>query len=350
MVQKMFCVECGNEEPIFKDGVCINCYLKSHTFTSGPDLIDLPTCAHCRSFKYKNTWTNDKLCDVLKRIIKNTFQISKELEKLNINTECKETKRGNECKVFITGFINDTEITEDHDLLVREKKTVCDVCSKRFGGYHEAIVQVRTESKKLSKDEIREIIDLVVNTVEELQNKGNRGLFITDMGEERGGLDFFMSEKGPALAIAKKIQEQFGGALKQSSKNIGMKDSKQIYRMTYSVRIPSFKKGSFLIYENLVYFVISVHGNKMKMINLSNWEELSFVFKNIKNAKIIGGEELIKKMILVSQTDSEVQLMNPETYKIQIIKKPRKINFKSEKIKVIITENHNFLIPNNNGN
>ena len=345
----MFCVECGNEEPIFKDGVCINCYLKSHTFTSGPEIIDLPTCSHCGSFKYKNTWTNDVLGDVLRRIIKNTFQISKELDKLDINTKCKETKRGIECKVYITGFLKDTEVTEEHDILVREKKTVCDVCSKRFGGYHEAIVQIRTDEKKLSKDEIGEIIELVENTVEELQDRGNRGLFITDMGEEGGGLDFFISEKGPALAIAKKIQEKCGGEIKQSSKNIGMKDSKQIYRMTYSIRIPPFKKGTFLIYENLVYYVLSVHGNKMKMINLKNWEELSFDFKDIKKAKIIGGEELIKKMILVSQNDSEVQVMNPETYKIQIIKKPKEITFTSEKIKVLITENHNLLIPNNNG-
>ena len=80
-----------------------------------------------------------------------------------------------------------------------------------------------------------------------------------------------------------------------------MKDSKKIYKMTYSVRLPSFKKGSFFIYENLVYYINSVHGNKMKVINLSSWEELSFDFKNIKNAKIIGGEEQTKKVPLVEK-------------------------------------------------
>ncbi len=345
----MFCVECGKEEEIFKDGVCIDCYLKSHTFTKGPEIIDLPICSHCNSFKYKNTWTTDILGEVLRRIIKNTFKISKELNKVDINTECKETKGGLDCKVYITGLIDNKEITEVNNLFVRLNRTVCEVCSRRFGGYHEAIVQVRTEEKKLTKDEISKINIFVENFVEELYNKGNRGLFITDMGEERGGIDFYISEKGPALAIAKKIQEQFGGTIKQSSKNVGMKDSKQVYKMTYSVRLTGYKKGSFLELSKTIFYVTSTHGNKVKMLNLTTWDESLFDVNEIKAAKILGGTELVKDMIFVSQTDNDVQVMDPETYKIQTINKPKKINFKSEKVKALIVENNNLLIPNNNG-
>jgi nonsense-mediated mRNA decay protein 3 len=345
----MFCVECGKEIPIFKEGVCIDCYINSHTFTKGPEIIDITVCSHCGSFKYKNTWTNEALGEILIRFIKNNFQISNELKKLDINTECSEAKGGYQCKVYITGFLDDREITEDHEILVRIKTTVCDVCSKRFGGYHEAIVQVRTENKKLSDDEAKEITELVENMVEELFEKGNRSLFITDMGEESSGLDFYISEKGPALAIAKKIQEQYGGAIKQSSKNIGMKDGKQLYRMTYSIRLPFQKKGTFLEHNKTIFYVLSIHGNKIKMINLVNWEEFSLTLKDVENAKMLGGEELIIKMILVSQTDDEVQVMDPDNYKIQIIKKPKPIIFKTEKIKILKTENHNLLIPNNYG-
>jgi len=348
MVQEMFCVECGKELPIFKDGVCIDCYISSHNFSKGPEIIDIITCSHCGSFKFKNTWTNDALGEVLIRFIKNTFQISKELKNLDINTECSEAKGGYQCKVYITGFLQDKEITEEHDILVRMKTTVCDVCSKRFGGYHEAIVQVRTENKKLTDDEEKEIIYLVENMVQELYYKGNRGLFITDMGKESGGLDFFISEKGPALAIAKKIQEQYGGAITQSSKNVGMKDGKQLYRMTYSIRLPNHKKGNFLKHNKTVFYVLSIHGNKLKTINLNNWEEQSFDLKDLEKSKTIDGKEYTKEMILVSQTKDEVQVMDPDSYKIHVIKKPKPINFKSEKIKILRTENHKLLIPTNN--
>jgi len=345
----MFCVECGKEGQIFKDGVCIDCYVKSHTFTNGPEIIDLPICSHCSSFKYKNTWTNDLFSDVLRRIIKNTFHISKELKKVDINTECIEKNEKVDCKVYITGFLDDKEITEEHIILVRKKRTVCEVCSRRFGGYHEAIVQIRTEKKKLDDNEIKGLTNLVEDLVEELYNKGNRGLFITDIDEEHGGIDFYISEKGPALAIAKKIQEKYGGAIKQSSKNVGIKDSKQIYKMTYSLRLPSYKKGSYLEYRDEIYKILSITGKKVKMIKLSNWEKKYFDINSIKKVNILDKKDLVKDMILVSQSNNEIQVMDPDSYKIKIIKKPKNVKFKSEKLKVLNIDNHNLLIPDNYG-
>ena len=342
----MFCVECGKDTKIFRDGVCFNCYLKSHTFTKGPKYIDLPICTHCGAFKYKNTWTSELFGDVIRRIIKNNFQISKELKKMDINTECKDQNDEMDCKVYITGFIDDNEVTEEHEIKVRQKRTVCDVCSKRFGGYHEAIVQIRSNKKKLTDKELDEIQTAVVNLVQGLQAKGNRGLFITDTSIEHGGLDFYISEKEQGFIIAKKIQEQYGGFIKQSSKNIGMRDGKQLYRVTYSLRLPSYKKGDFIKNDNSFFSIVSIHGNKIKMINLSNWDNVIADIKTIEKSKIIGGEELIKEMIIVSQTKDEIQIMDPLTYKIQVVKKPKKINFPSEKVKILKSETQIFLIPN----
>lgn len=341
----MFCVECGKDGPIFKEGVCLNCYLKTHTFSKGPKLIDLPICTHCGSFKHKNTWTSDLFGEIMRRIIKNTFQISRELKKVDINTECNETKEGINCKVYISGFLNDTEITEEHEILVREKRTVCNICSKRFGGYHEAIVQIRSDKRKLTNKELRDIRIFVENFVKDLQAKGNRGLFITDVGKEGGGLDFYISEKGPSLIIAKKIQDQHGGTIKQSSKNIGMKDGRQKHRMTYLIRLPSYKKGDFLKHNNAFFYIVSIHGNKVKMMNPSNWEETTVDVKTIQKASTIGGEELIKEMILVSQTEDELQIMEPEKYEITVVRKPKPIFFDSKMVKAVKIEDKFFLIP-----
>ena len=43
--------------------------------------------------------------------------------------------------------------------------------------------------------------------------------------------------------------------------------------------------------------------------------------KTISKANILGGQELITDMILVSQTKDEVQIMDSDTYKIQVLKK-----------------------------
>ncbi len=341
----MFCVECGREDQIYKDGTCLSCYLKTHTFTKGPNVIDLPTCPHCGSFKYKNTWISDLFGDVLRRVVKNYFQISKELEKVDINSECRETNEDMSCKIFISGFIDNEEITEEHEILVHLKKTVCDVCSKRFGGYHEVIVQIRADKRKLTNNELKDIKTSVESLVEDLKAKGNRALFITDIAEAHGALDFYISERGAGLVIAKKIQEQYGGEIKQSSKNIGMKDSKQIYKMTYLIRIPSYKKGVFIKYKNAFFYIISIHGNKAKMVDLSKWEETTVDVKSIQKASTIGGEEHIKEMILISQKKDEVQIMDQKNYEIKVVRKPKPVTFDSKTVKIVKLDDMLFLMP-----
>ena len=344
----MFCVECGKETKIFKEGTCLECYLKTHSFTSGPKALDLPICTHCNSYKYKNTWLSETLTDVLKKLIKSNFKINRNLKKIDINTDCKETKQGLVCKVYICGFIDDVEITEEHDLLVHLKRTVCDVCSKQFGGYHESIVQIRADKRKLSKEELDNIENIIFTLIENLQAKGNRALFITDAGMEHGGLDFYLSDKNTGLIVAKKIQEQYGGEIKQSAKNIGMKDSRQIYRVTYLIRIPSFKKHDFIKFNKLHYYIESIHGNKIKIINLKNWEETNTDNKILQKSSILGGKEQIKEMILISQTKNEVQLMDEKSYKTITLKKPKHIEFEAEKVKVIQINDQLFLFPDKN--
>jgi len=339
----MFCVECGKEGTIYKNGVCIDCYLKENKFTEGPEIIDLPSCAHCDSYKYKNNWTNELLTEILKRIIKKTFKMSNELKKVDINPVCNEAKGGYECKIIISGFIDGCQVVEEHNVLVRLRKTVCDVCSKQFGGYHEAIIQVRTEGKKLNQEELQNIQLSVENIVQNLQAKGNRTLFITDIGQEHGGLDFFISDKQAALVITKNLHDEYGGIIKQSSKNIGMKDGKQVYRVTYLLRLPSYKKGDYIKIDNLYYQIISIQKNALKLLNLENWKEELADLNHIKNFKILGGKELVKEMIFVSQTENDVQIMNPKTYEITVIKKPKEHKINSKNVKIIKIENQLFL-------
>jgi len=346
----MFCVECGKKGEIFQEAVCIDCFLKTHSFSKGPKIIDLSICSHCGSCKYKNSWTSDSFNETLNRWIKHLFDISKELKKPKISTEYKEEKEYIQCKSTITGFLKDIKISEEHDVIVRKKKDVCDVCSKRFGGYHEAIIQVRADNRNLTEKEIIEIKKYVESLVITLQQKGHRKLFITDMREEHGGLDFYLSDKGSALTITKKIQECYGGEIKKSSKNIGMKDGRQLYRMTYLLRLPSIRKGDFISHDDAIFNIYAISRNKVHILELSGWIEKIYDIKELETAKILGSDELIKDMILVSQTKKEVQLMDPKTYKTLEVRKPKNISYDLKKVKILKIDDEIFLLPDKNIN
>jgi nonsense-mediated mRNA decay protein 3 len=341
----MFCVECGKEAPIFRNGVCLHCYLSHTQFSQGPTILDLTMCPRCSSYKYKNTWLQEPFPEVLKRHVSDAFHISPELKDMEIHTRCSEQDRILACTVFISGVIEDQNITEQHPLTVRIRRNTCDVCSREAGGYYEAIVQIRADQRTLSKHELHTLRSVVETLVRQFQESGKRGLFITDIDERREGLDFFISEKGTALSIAKKIQEQFGGTFKQSASTAGMKDSKQVYRMTYLIRIPTYRKGDFFTSHESFFLILSLHANKVRAIDLSTWEEKVIEGKEILPSRIQGGHELIKEMIVVSQSKKEIQLMDPKTYETLEVRKPTSFSTDAEMVRTVKLNGQVFLLP-----
>jgi nonsense-mediated mRNA decay protein 3 len=341
----MFCVECGREEPIFRNGVCIACYMKHTQFTKGPSILDVTICPHCESYKYKNTWVHEPFDDVLKREIKGVFHLSPELKNVQIQTKCNEQERILACMVFFTGVVENQAVTEQHPLTVRLKRVTCDICSREAGGYYEAILQIRAHGRTFSDEELGVLRSTVENMVGQLQESGKRGLFITDSEEKREGLDFFLSEKGTALSIAKKVQEQFGGEFKSSTSSAGMKDSRQLYRMTYLVRLPSYRKGDIFMHRGSFYGILSLHANKARAIDLSSWEEKVIDGKDITPSKIYGGQELVKEMIVVSQSRHDIQLMDQKSFTMFEIPRPKKATITTQLVKTVKIEGRVFLYP-----
>lgn len=342
----MFCVECGNDVTIFRNGVCLNCYLKETQFSKGPAIIDVIMCPRCSSYKYKNTWfVEESFDDILKRHIKEVFTVNPELKHVEIQIQCKEQERIQSCIVVISGFLENQRITEQHSLTVRIRHTTCEVCSREAGGYYEAILQIRTEQRTFTDAELKTLRCAVEAMVEEFQTSGKRGFFIADIAQKREGLDFFLSEKGTALSIAKKIQVQFGGDFKQSASSAGMKDSRQVYRMTYLVRIPAYRKGDFFSVDTSFFIIISVHSNKVRALELSTWIEKTIEGKDIQPTRIYGGNELVREMIVVSQSKTEIQLMNPKTYFTVEIRKPKTLSVKNPIVKTVTLDGYLFLLP-----
>lgn len=340
----MFCVECGKEGQIFRNGVCLACYLKQTAFSKGPSILDITLCPRCSSYKYKNTWVKEPFEDILKRQIRDSFSISPELKNVQIQSQCNEQERVLLCTVSISGVLEDQIITEKHLLTVRVKHNTCNICSREAGGYYEAILQIRAEQRTFTNQELATLRSAVETMVMQHQESGKRGLFITDIDEKREGLDFFLSEKTTAFSIAKKIQEQYGGDFKQSAASAGMKDSRQVYRMTYLVRIPSYRKGDFFIFDESFFMIVSLHENKVRAMELSSLVEKVIDGKEISPSKIYGGQELIREMIVVSQTKTDIQLMDPKTYTTVEIRKPKQVTITTQMAKTVRLGDSLFLI------
>lgn len=341
----MFCVECGKEEQIYKNGLCTQCYVKSTTFTSGPSLLTLIQCSKCNAFKYKNTWTSNTIQDVLLQIIKDTFNINPELKEISYHLDCQPIESQFSCTVTITGKLQGITVEEHHQLQIRISRIVCDVCSKQYGGYYEATLQIRATDRKLTTEELQTIQETIKHMVASEHTRGNRQLFITDMVEEHGGLDFYLSERGSAYMLARKLQNRYGGELKQSSSLVGMKEGKEITRVTILLRLPAYQIGDFVKIENEYYRVQKLTSQKAHLINLKNWEETTIESKDLKKFHVYPSKDYLQEAIVVSQSPTELQIMHPQTYKNDEIIKPKPQTISSKTVKIVRLDDTLFLVP-----
>jgi nonsense-mediated mRNA decay protein 3 len=124
-----------------------------------------------------------------------------------------------------------------------------------------------------------------------------------------------------------------------------MKDGRQINRMTYLVRLPSYQKGDFMCHNNSYFYVTSLSGTKIHAVELSTWGEKVFDSSELQKARILGGNELVKEVILVSQTPEEVQVMDQTTYKTRDVRKPKAVVFAAATIRIVKIEDQVFLLP-----
>ncbi len=339
------CVECGKKHPIYKKGICIDCYLKNHAFSSGPDYLDLTICNTCHSFKYKNTWTQKSFRQILNRIIQDTFTISKELTETTISSDCALQKNNTSCTITIAGKINDHIEIEKHPITIRVHNTICTTCSRKHGGYYEAILQIRKDKEKMSNKERAYYQQRVEEYISQQQKTGNSALFLTDIGVEKTGIDFYLSDASAAQSLVKKLYSQHGGELKQSSKNVGMKDGRQIYRMTYLLRLPPFAVGDIIHIQHTYFLITSFYSGRIHAQNLSTWEDRMIQTKDIKKSDLVRNYTCIKDAILVSESTSELQIMDPTTYKTVDIPKPKKLKELQKNVSLIKIDESYYLLP-----
>jgi NMD protein affecting ribosome stability and mRNA decay len=69
----------------------------------------------------------------------------------------------------------------------------------------------------------------------------------------KSGIDYYTADTDLTKALAKKLQNQFGGQVKITSKLFSQKDGKEIYRTTILFRGIPFKKGNMVEYQGEAY-------------------------------------------------------------------------------------------------
>ena len=340
----MFCVECGREGELI-ESLCEHCYSKRHVHPSLSDHVDLMLCAHCSSMQTEKGWQDvGSVKEASEQAIREALVLPKGSKLSDIRVQLDEKDERNlDAKVSVLLTVMGHEFERELSTIVRLKRGSCTECSKQQGNYYEAILQVRGPDRELPERAGKDIEGLVRNRVASMR-KTSRGTFVSKIERVKGGLDFYFSTGSAARSLAKEIQESFCAEYKESSKLWGKRLGKEIYRMTFLVRLPGFSRGDIVEHQSREYLVRGMSRGMIRGIDLKTGEERSLRMKEADDCRLIRTGAQVLKAVVLAEKESELQVLDPETSSPVDVRKPKGFSREGDHVRIVKTKLGTFVL------
>jgi nonsense-mediated mRNA decay protein 3 len=172
-------------------------------------------------------------------------------------------------------------------------------------------VQVRAEGRVPNRYEILMAQTIAQQTEDNLQSGGERLSFINDMNEIRDGLDIIIGSQHIGTLICKNIIAKLGGRYTTHPKLVGEKNGRQLFRITYALRIPRFQKQDVVVSRGRYAEVDRVESNHIRVMDLGDG-----MFRAIKDEdveRIVGNaRNAIEAQVVFSDKDI-IGILDPDT-------------------------------------
>lgn len=341
----MFCVECGKEGEIY-DGLCAECFLVKRQFIDLPKTLDIVVCSECFAVKMGKIWNDSLSLEKATQLsLENVLKKDRDVVATSLKISIAERDPRNYlAKVEVEYQVRDLRAQKSFQVEVRLHKGTCQKCSRKAGHYYEAIIQIRGSSSPSRKNSLSGARDLVRSRVEELSHQ-NREIFISKEEKQKGGYDIYLSSGTAARMLARELTKQFGASSKSSASTVGMRDGEELKRMTYLIRLPEYQTGDLLIMSDRIYLLKSTGESSLVLLDLETWQESSISRGRLPVFDLLQREKYTSEATVVSESDKELQLLDPETLRTVDVVKPKGFMRAAETVTIVKTKNGIFLLP-----
>lgn len=317
------CPKCGKESEILLDSVCKDCFFETFKLIELPLVLHVRICSNCGAYFQRSKWGDiGNLEEVVLKAVEDALFIHNEAGDVEVYFEPREiTPYIYIVRAEVDAIVRGEPVHAGAETEVRIQRTACDMCSRESGGYFEAIIQIRAAGRYPTEEEKRRCSTLARETMESMRKKGDRLAFISDVIEQKEGIDFYMGSMNASRQVCRLIVSELGGSFSESPTLVGMKDGKNLYRITFAVRLPEFRPGDVIRYRGRIIQIKS-SGKKVNGISLEDGSRFISTPEELKGAEKVGNIADAVLTVLVSIEDNAILVLDPETYETVAIKKP----------------------------
>jgi len=317
------CPKCGIECSTLFNFVCRDCFFETFKLIELPLILHVSICSNCGAHFHKSRWENiGNIECVLLSAVENVLLIHTEAKDVKVYLEPKEiTPYVYIVRVEVDAMVNEELVHAAGETEVRIQRKACDTCSRESGGYFEAIIQIRAVGRFPSEEEKRRCSTISRKFIENNQKKGDRLAFISQTRDTREGLDLYIGSTTVSRQTCRLITSILGGRFAESPTLIGMRDGKNIYRITFAIRLPEFSPGDVVMFTGRIIHIKS-SGKKVNGIFLEDGSRFTSTPEEMKGAEKVANIEDAVLTVLVSIEEKAILVLDPESYETVAIKKP----------------------------
>jgi len=288
-----FCPKCGR--PSESDGLCNSCRVAETPWAVCDARVISTHCPGCGATKQVNTWTDTNLekDQLAPELARKAVHFHDDVKKRAIGVEIRDiSPNRSRARLTITGTLYGEPVEKTCLVELVWHKEQCDRCNRITGSYYEGIVQVRADERILSPFEMQTAAGIATQIEDSLQAGGERLSFISDMTENKDGLDITIGSQHIGIMIVQGITAQLGGRYTTHPKLVGEKNGRQLFRITYLVRLPKYQRHDVVKVQRGYVEVEQVDPRNVRVFDLSEGrsraikeEEIQKKIGNARNAE-----------------------------------------------------------------
>ncbi len=328
-----FCISCGDPHPV-ADGTCIECLREEITVVKAPrGAVPLERCVHCDAVPVREHWDQPtSLLEAIEQAAIGSVLIPEALEDPEISVSVREEDANNYVvDVEVTGTYKEVAVTGNEPVRVRLENVSCDACSRRHGGYYEAIVQVREEGDaEVSAEQAGEIAVMIEEEVRRVGGLSGSQSYLLKAEARHGGYDYFFGAKPVAKNIARRIADRYDGSLTHSTTLTGEEDGQPVHRLTIAVRLPRVTTGTVLGYEGEVVRVYGRQGNRVLGRTVPEGDGRTIEERHLDRARVL---EPRRADVVYAQA-GEGQILTPDSMQSVQVRLPEGVS-SGDKVRVV---------------
>lgn len=344
----MQCPLCGREVAELTSGLCAQCTSERRPFLHVPEYADVTKCAHCGRLERRGSFVlaPSEKEELVRLALPDHVDVDLDVADSEIDTRLLwEDERNAIAQLRLTGSFQGHAIVREGETRVRLKQTACPDCSRRYGGYFEAIVQIRAADERILRVEGDRVMHTVADILERYEGEQRTGAYASKTEHVRGGYDLYMGSQEVGRLLARELAERYGADYAESSKLVGRRDGRDLMRFTLRVRLPPYLPGDFVVVDGKPCKVIRHAKRLLTLWDLERGERIQRDPKRVKNLKVIGLAADEKDAIVVSFHDGSLQLLDPVSLKTVDLDVTGRDLRQRETVRIFRHEDRLFVLP-----